>query len=250
MNLALLQDFIPETMQYLEDMESNLIRLESEPGNRRILNNIFQSVHMIKGSSEHMGVHRIAGLSHKMGSLLDVLRSAGMSADKALVDILMLSRNKIATIIGELERKGDEKAEVEILMDQRKPLFFDEKTDNPFDQPNREIGKQKTATAAENENSSKESNSDQKVSGEAVKETFSDLKFALFEATSKGVSETRKQLILYNINKLLKVCPGNGFGIVNQALGVMKKDVKAMIYTDDAGDILVSLNKLLNELNV
>ena len=48
-DLTLLQDFIPEAGEHLAEMESGLLQLETDPDNRDILNDIFRSVHTIKG---------------------------------------------------------------------------------------------------------------------------------------------------------------------------------------------------------
>ena len=71
---SLLQDFITETGEHLEDTERNLLRLEQQPEDAGVLNEIFRSIHTIKGSSEYLGLERIAELTHKLENLLDLLR--------------------------------------------------------------------------------------------------------------------------------------------------------------------------------
>ncbi|RJQ70744.1 MAG: hypothetical protein C4519_20725, partial [Desulfobacteraceae bacterium] len=61
---SLLQDFIVETGEHLSETERNLLRLEQQPGDAGVLNEIFRSIHTIKGSSEYLGLERIAELSH------------------------------------------------------------------------------------------------------------------------------------------------------------------------------------------
>ena len=53
-DLSMLQDFIAESEEHLEEMETNLLALEEDPENREILDNIFRSAHTIKGSSEYL----------------------------------------------------------------------------------------------------------------------------------------------------------------------------------------------------
>ena len=73
-DLSLLQDFVTETVEHLEEMEGNLLQLETDSANREILNDIFRSVHTIKGAAEYLGLERIAELSHKLENLLDQIR--------------------------------------------------------------------------------------------------------------------------------------------------------------------------------
>ena len=52
---SLLQDFITETGEHLGDTERNLLRLEQQPDDAELLNEIFRSIHTIKGSAEYLG---------------------------------------------------------------------------------------------------------------------------------------------------------------------------------------------------
>jgi two-component system chemotaxis sensor kinase CheA len=46
---SLLQDFITETTEHLEEMENNLLLLEKSPADFDLINSIFRCVHTIKG---------------------------------------------------------------------------------------------------------------------------------------------------------------------------------------------------------
>ena len=59
---SLLRDFIAETGEHLEETERNLIRLEQQPNDAALLNDIFRSIHTIKGSSEYLGLERTAAV--------------------------------------------------------------------------------------------------------------------------------------------------------------------------------------------
>ncbi|MGD8846845.1 MAG: Hpt domain-containing protein, partial [Desulfobacteraceae bacterium] len=76
---SLLQDFITETGEHLEETERNLLRMKQQPDDVDTLNTIFRSVHTIKGSSEYMGLEGIATLSHQLESLLEELRRKELS---------------------------------------------------------------------------------------------------------------------------------------------------------------------------
>ncbi|MGD9364607.1 MAG: Hpt domain-containing protein [Desulfobacteraceae bacterium] len=114
---SLLQDFITETGEHLEDTERNLLRLEQDPGDVETLNDIFRSVHTIKGSSEYLGMVRIAELSHKLESLLDQLRKGERSVDGAMIDLLMNCNDRIGALVGELDQHQQEQLSVEDLLE-------------------------------------------------------------------------------------------------------------------------------------
>jgi two-component system chemotaxis sensor kinase CheA len=112
-DLSLLQDFIAETGEHLQEMESNLLQLEADP-DREILNDIFRSAHTIKGSSEYLGLEKIAELSHKLENLLEILRHGDHlhPPNRDMVDVLILARDRIALLTHELEEFQAEKSDV------------------------------------------------------------------------------------------------------------------------------------------
>ena len=63
-DLSLLQDFITEANEHLEEMESCLLQLEKAPDDKEIMNDIFRAIHTIKGASQFVGLARISELSH------------------------------------------------------------------------------------------------------------------------------------------------------------------------------------------
>ena len=113
---SLFQDFIAETGEHLEETERNLLRLEQNPGDQELLNEIFRSIHTIKGSSEYLGMERIAELSHKLESLLDLLRKAERSIDGAVVDLLIATNDRIGVLIQDLEQHQAERATIDDLV--------------------------------------------------------------------------------------------------------------------------------------
>ncbi len=100
---SLLQDFIVETVEHLEEMESNLLRLEASPDDRETLDNIFRAVHTIKGASEYLGLEGLAELSHKLENLLDRLRRNACRVDRSIVDLLMAVRDRMGLLVEDLE---------------------------------------------------------------------------------------------------------------------------------------------------
>ena len=115
-DLSLLQEFVTETVEHLEEMEGNLLQLETDPGNREILNDIFRSVHTIKGASEYLGMERIAELSHKLENLLDLMRHNAQTASHEVIDLLMAARDRIGILTADLHQTQTEQADIEDLL--------------------------------------------------------------------------------------------------------------------------------------
>ncbi|MCI5142405.1 MAG: chemotaxis protein CheA, partial [Candidatus Electrothrix sp. ATG1] len=70
----MLPDFIVEAAEHLEEMESSLLRLEQDYNDKEVMDEIFRSIHTIKGAAQFVGIERVSELSHKMENLLDLIR--------------------------------------------------------------------------------------------------------------------------------------------------------------------------------
>ena len=90
----LLQSFIAEASDLLDDVEPSLIeysRLEDVEERTEIVNRVFRHFHSIKGSAGFVGLHDIARLTHEAETLLEQFRKA---PDKIIsqTDITLLCR--------------------------------------------------------------------------------------------------------------------------------------------------------------
>ena len=117
-NLALLKDFIEEARDHLDEMESLLLQLSGDLHSRDILNDIFRTVHNIKGGSQLTGLEKVALLAHRLEDLLDLLRQGQKQNDEGIVETLISGRDRIVTLIGELEETQQEQSSVDELVQQ------------------------------------------------------------------------------------------------------------------------------------
>jgi two-component system, chemotaxis family, sensor kinase CheA len=113
---SLLDDFIVESGEHLEETERNLLRLEQQPNDAVVLNEIFRSIHTIKGSSEYLGLERIAELTHKLESFLDLLRRGERVLDSQGIDLLIGANDRISQLVDDLARHHSERAPIEDMV--------------------------------------------------------------------------------------------------------------------------------------
>ena len=117
-DLSLLQDFIAETAEYLEEMEDILLRLEADPGNRMMLDDVFRSVHTIKGAAEYLGIERIAQLSRTIENMLyHLLRQSDLRVSQEIIDLLMDGQKRIALLTDNLHQTQAEQVEIDDLIE-------------------------------------------------------------------------------------------------------------------------------------
>ena len=116
-NLSLLDDFIEEAGEHLDEMESLLLQLAEEPSSLDILNDIFRTVHNIKGGSQLTGLEKVSSLAHRLEDLLDLLRQGQMASEQSIVELLIAGRDRIVRLVEELEESQQELSPVEDLLE-------------------------------------------------------------------------------------------------------------------------------------
>ena len=121
-DLSLLQDFLVETGEHLAELESGLLQLETDPDDRDILNDIFRSIHTIKGSAGFVGLKRVSVLSHKLENLLELLRQGQKQVTRDIIDTLIEAKDRITVLVGDLERSQSEVALIDDLVDRIEQL--------------------------------------------------------------------------------------------------------------------------------
>ncbi|CAK8717848.1 histidine kinase [Candidatus Electrothrix laxa] len=115
---SMLPDFIVEAAEHLEEMESSLLRLEQDYEDKEVLDEIFRSIHTIKGAAQFVGIERVSELSHKLENLLDLIRRHEITLNTAITDLLIAGKDRLALLVDELERTQAEKTEVSDLVEQ------------------------------------------------------------------------------------------------------------------------------------
>lgn len=98
----LLQDFLQEASDLLSDVDNKLVDLEKDPGDRRLLNDIFRGFHTIKGGAGFLNAAELVTLCHLTENLFDKLRNAEMQLTPELMDTIMAATQGVRAMFGEL----------------------------------------------------------------------------------------------------------------------------------------------------
>ncbi|MEI8388385.1 MAG: chemotaxis protein CheA [bacterium] len=106
--------FIDESKENLQILNGNLLKLEKEPENTEVLNEIFRVAHTFKGMAKTMGFNYTSDLTHNMENLLEPLRSGKKQADSKVVDLLFSCLDKLEGLVDNIVDKGSENEDVSI----------------------------------------------------------------------------------------------------------------------------------------
>jgi len=104
----ILKEFLVESHEHLDRMESDLVTLEKDPDDAEALARIFRAVHTIKGTCGFFGMPRLEALSHGGENVLTRLLGGEMRFGPAVVDVLLRLVDAIRGILAEIEKSGGE----------------------------------------------------------------------------------------------------------------------------------------------
>jgi len=104
----LIKDFLIESIENLDRLDSELVKLESDPSSEELLSCIFRTIHTIKGSCGFLGFSKLEKVAHAGESLLSRLRDGKISLTAELTSGLLSMVDAIRTILSEIQSSGQD----------------------------------------------------------------------------------------------------------------------------------------------
>ncbi len=99
----IIQEFLVESSELLDQLDSDLVALEERPDDLELLNRIFRAAHTIKGSSGFLGFTQISQLTHHMEDVLNKLRKGEMVVTPTIMDVILESVDKLKMLLDEVK---------------------------------------------------------------------------------------------------------------------------------------------------
>ncbi|WP_313277206.1 chemotaxis protein CheA [Timonella senegalensis] len=104
----IIREFLIESNENLDQLDSDLIALESEPGSRELLGSIFRTIHTVKGTSGFLALDNLERVAHVGENLLVELRDGKRQMDPATTDVLLLMVDTIRALLRQIDETGEE----------------------------------------------------------------------------------------------------------------------------------------------
>ena len=101
----IIEDFIVESGEFLEQLDQDLVSLEQSPEDLELLNDIFRPVHTIKGNASFLGFDKLTRFTHQLENVLDKLRSGDMAVSAAVMDLVLDSVDRIKLLLSHLHHE-------------------------------------------------------------------------------------------------------------------------------------------------
>ncbi|MDC7683205.1 chemotaxis protein CheA [Asticcacaulis sp. BYS171W] len=102
----LIAEFLTETAESLEVVDSELVKFEANPNERKTLDNIFRLVHTVKGTCGFLGLGRLEAVAHAGETLLGRFRDGKLEVNADAVTLVLHSIDRIKMILAGLETTG------------------------------------------------------------------------------------------------------------------------------------------------
>ncbi|WHP19008.1 Hpt domain-containing protein [Cellulomonas sp. ES6] len=106
----IVREFLVESHENLDQLDQDLVALESEPGSRALIASVFRTIHTIKGTSGFLAFSHLERVAHAGENLLVELRDGRRSMDQATTDVLLRLVDTIREILRAIEAEGGEGA--------------------------------------------------------------------------------------------------------------------------------------------
>jgi two-component system chemotaxis sensor kinase CheA len=104
----IVSEFLVESHENLDRLDRELVVLEKEPGEPRVLASIFRTIHTIKGTAGFLGFSKLESLTHAGENLLSRLRDGELSVDPEIATALLGLVDGIRQMLASVEKSGQE----------------------------------------------------------------------------------------------------------------------------------------------
>lgn len=102
----ILQDFLVEAGEILEQLSEQLVELESRPDDADLLNAIFRGFHTVKGGAGFLQLNELVECCHIAENVFDILRKGERRVDSELMDVVLEALDAVNSMFSEVRERA------------------------------------------------------------------------------------------------------------------------------------------------
>jgi len=102
----ILQDFLIESFELLEQLDQDLVLLETNPEDLELLNRIFRVAHTVKGASSFLNFDVLTHLTHHMEDILNKARHGDLLLTPDVMDVVLESIDLMKELLNTIRDTG------------------------------------------------------------------------------------------------------------------------------------------------
>ena len=103
--------FLEESRENLDQLDRDLVDLESRPRDPELLSRVFRVVHTLKGTCGFLGFPRLEALAHAGEDLLGALRTGAVVLDQDIASALLQVVDAVRAVLERIEVSAEEPAD-------------------------------------------------------------------------------------------------------------------------------------------
>ncbi|WP_322978251.1 chemotaxis protein CheA [Pseudomonas sp. C11] len=103
----ILQDFLVEAGEILEQLSEQLVELESRPDDMNLLNAIFRGFHTVKGGAGFLQLNELVECCHIAENVFDILRKGERRVDAELMDVVLEALDAVNSMFGQVRERSE-----------------------------------------------------------------------------------------------------------------------------------------------
>ena len=103
-----LEIFLDETKEHLENLNTQILKLEQEPEDTDTINEIFRAAHSLKGMAGTMGYKRMQALTHDMENVFSEIRNGTLKVSANMIDTLFQCLDALEEYTNNIQESADE----------------------------------------------------------------------------------------------------------------------------------------------
>ncbi|CAE11082.1 chemotaxis protein CheW [Wolinella succinogenes] len=104
----IMEDFLIEAFEMIEQLDQDLVELESNPEDLDLLNRIFRVAHTIKGSSSFLNFDVLTHLTHHMEDVLNKARHGELKLTPDIMDVVLESIDLMKALLSAIRDTGSD----------------------------------------------------------------------------------------------------------------------------------------------
>lgn len=104
----ILEDFLVEAFELIDQIDQDLVELESNPEDLELLNRIFRVAHTVKGSSSFLNFDVLTKLTHHMEDVLNKARRAELRITPDVMDVVLESIDMMKALLHGIKDYGND----------------------------------------------------------------------------------------------------------------------------------------------
>lgn len=102
-NNQYLELYLSEAKELLSSLDQSLVRLEKQPNDTNLLNDIFRNCHTLKGNSAAMGYDRVVKVAHALETLLGKMKSSAIQFNPNIGKCLFEAEDALKSLVEGIE---------------------------------------------------------------------------------------------------------------------------------------------------